>query len=143
MHVNKDNARSDDQRQELERIKEGDFCPFCSKEYMENEHPHPVILENEHWFATKNRWPNENARVHLLIVHKDHIEHMKDIRPEARLSLLDIVEKLTEKLELPGATLIMRYGDGKFTGSTVSHLHAQLFSGHGEKDSKPVLTRVG
>lgn len=143
-HVNTNNARLEDQKNALDKIRDGNFCPFCSREYMETEHPHPIILENDHWFATKNRWQYEGAKVHLLLVYKgDHITHTKELSDKAWTSLREITNRLCDQFSIPGGTFIMRFGDSQYTGATVTHLHAQIVSGPGESGADPILVRVG
>jgi len=143
-HVNTDNARSEDQKSALGKIKEGNFCPFCSREYMETEHPHPIILENDYWFATKNRWQYEGAKVHLLLVYKGgHLTHPKEISDGAWMNLREITNQLCDQFSIPGGTFLMRFGDSQYTGATVTHLHAQIVSGSGDPDTDPILARVG
>lgn len=139
--VNIKNARSSDQIKALTEIEKKGVCPFCSREYMETKHPHPILLENEHWYATKNRWPYENTKEHLLLVCKEgHPTHPKELSSAAWKNLHSLVLEISEKLSIPNATLIMRYGNMGDTGATVTHLHAQVITGSGEK---PVIARVG
>jgi len=50
----------------------------------------------------------------------------------------------TGENKIPGGTFIMRFGDTRYTGASVSHLHANLISPDGEdKDRKPIIARVG
>lgn len=136
------NARSTDQIKALEAIEKGKFCPFCSAEYLKHEHKKPILHDGEFWIATENRWPLEHSKVHLLFIHKKHIDHVSEMSNEAWIELRHIVVKMTHDLNMPGATLIFRFGDSSRTGGTVTHLHAQLISGDPEK-GKPVLARVG
>lgn len=140
--VNIENARNPDQIEALKKIQEGSFCPFCSQEYMAKEHGKPILVDGKYWFATENRWPYKGARVHLLLVHKEHITNVSELSKEAWGELLLIVKELKGKVDVPGGTLLMRFGDTKYTGGTVAHLHAQLISGN-KDSSEPVLVRVG
>lgn len=138
--VNSANARFEDQREELKRIADSGKCPFCG-DYMRVNHPHPITHETDYWYVTKNRWPSDNALHHLLLVHREHISSVDEMSPEAFLDLKQLVTRLCKELGVTGVTLVMRSGDNTKTGGTVTHLHAQLYSG--AKDSgKPVLTRV-
>lgn len=140
--VNIENARSKEVAKELKRIQEKGFCPFCSKKYLKEEHRKPIIMETDNWIVTENRWPYENALVHLLLIHKKHIENISEMTEKAWLELKSIITKLPKKFSIPGATLLFRYGNTIQTGSTVAHLHAQLISGN-PKTGKAVITRVG
>lgn len=142
-HVYVGHARSHDQVQALEKIAKGKFCPFCDPNYIKKEHKKPILAQNKNWLATENRWPYDGASVHLVFIHKTHIEHVSEVSKEGWEDLKKIVSMMCGKLKVKGATLVMRFGEGRFTGATVTHLHAQLISGKGKKEGKPVVARVG
>lgn len=142
--VNKDNARRDDIKEALTKIIDSKECPFCSKDYLEKEHKKPILWEGDFWLATENRWPYEGAKEHLLFIHKAHISHMSELTPEAWQELQTVAVKIASDRKINGGTLIMRFGDSRYTGATVTHLHAQLICGDPDQsDRKPVLARVG
>ncbi len=141
-HVNVENARSEDQTQALRKIVESDKCPFCDPNYIKNEHKKPILLEGTHWFATENRWPNENAKHHYVFIHRQHRTSIAELSPAEWEELRTMTLEMRHKLNIPGGTFILRFGDSQFTGGTVTHLHAQLISGHGDKD-RAALVRVG
>lgn len=142
IHVNTSNAKSEDEIRALNQIASDKICPFCGKDYLEKEHKKPILEETKHWLATENRWPYKGSSAHLLLIHKKHVEHLLDISPEAWIELRELAIRMVEKLQIPGATLIMRFGDFRYTGGTVTHLHAQIVSGDPEK-GEPVIARVG
>lgn len=141
-HVNSNNARSKDQVDELKRIAEGGSCPFCSEEYMTTNHPHPIEISTTHWFATKNRWGYENASKHYVIILRRHVANLDEVTSDEWSELKEVVLQLEKKLDVKGATLFMRHGDTRYTGGSVTHLHAQLVSGSGDNE-KPVVARLG
>lgn len=138
--VDINNARSEEQIAALKKIREGNFCPFCRREYLEKEHKKPILLETDEWLATENRWPYEGTKTHLLLIHKKHITHVNELSSKAWTDLHEIIKKLTEKIL--GGTLLMRFGSTANTGATVEHLHAHLVSGDPDY-KKPILARVG
>jgi len=143
-NVHIDNARTTDQAEVLKLIQKGKFCPFCDPNYLKNEHKKPILKNGKFWIATENRWPYEGAKVHLIFIHKKHIASIEQLKPEAWQELRQIVVSLKKKNNIPGGTLMMRFGDMRCTGGTVEHLHAQLVSGDASNpDRKPVVVRVG
>lgn len=141
-HVNIDNARSDDQATELERISKENFCPFCSDDYLEKEHGKPILKRGTHWLATENRWPYKGTRFHLLFIHRKHLVSINELGQDDWNELRTIINELVDEMKIPGATLLLRFGDNKYTGGTVTHLHAQLVSGDPDSGT-PVVTRIG
>lgn len=142
--VNTDHARSQDQINALEKIRSNKECPFCDKDYLKKEHKKPILWEGEFWLVTENRWPYEGAKEHLLLIHKNHIAHANEISDQAWRELHQATIRIAEGRAIHGGTLIMRFGDNRYNGATVTHLHAQLVCGDPDKpDRKPVLTRVG
>lgn len=141
-HVNSGNARSKDQADELKRIAESKFCPFCSEEYMTTNHPHPIEISTPLWYATKNRWQYDNSGFHYVIIMRRHVANIDEVSPEEWSALKTVVSDLEKKHHLKGATLFMRHGDTRYTGGSVTHLHAQLVSGSGDAE-KAVVARLG
>lgn len=141
-HVNLSNARAEDQLEALKKIAAGDFCPFCQADYIEKEHKKPIIKTGDHWIATENRWPYKNTKHHLLFIHRRHVTSIADLCDEDWNELRKMVMEISQKMNIPGATFVMRSGDSRYTGGTVTHLHAQLISGNPDS-GEPVLARVG
>jgi ATP adenylyltransferase len=92
-------------------------------------------------------YPYEPKKHHLLFIHKTHIESLGELTDEARRELDQIVEKVLKEKGITGGTLMIRFGETKYTGASVTHLHAHLFQSdpdHEDYDPKKgVLTRVG
>ncbi|MEX1014041.1 MAG: HIT domain-containing protein [Candidatus Paceibacterota bacterium] len=127
----------------IKKIKEDGVCPFCSDQ-LKKYHKNPIIFENDYWLATKNMYPYEGAKVHILIIHKEHISLIKNINNEGWSNLQNIILKIQEKFSLKGGSFFIRFGDTKMTGASVSHLHAQLVSPEEEEENKkPIIVRLG
>lgn len=141
-YVNTGNARNKEQIEAHEKIEKGDFCPFCEKDYIKNEHKKPILINSDHWMATENRWPYKGSSAHILFIHKKHIESIDEISDEAWSELRKITSETTKNLEIPGGTLVLRTGNTNYNGGTVRHIHAQFISGD-PNNKEPVLTRVG
>jgi len=127
----------------INQIKGDNVCPFCP-ENLEKYHKNPILKDGNYWILTESMYPYEGAKYHLLIIHKKHIESFGEISQEAWEEIRYLTESFLREKNIPGGTLIMRFGDTTHTGATVSHLHAQLVSPDGKnKDRKPIITRVG
>lgn len=142
-HVNMAHARMPHQRDTMAQIVRDGVCPFC-REHLETYHTKPILHETEHWVLTENFAPYEGARVHLLLVAKQHCTLPAELAPAAWLDLQTVLEYVRTTYDMPGATFVMRWGDTDYTGASVSHLHAQLVHGYDRKQGgKPILTALG
>ena len=126
----------------IQHISEQGICPFCPN-HLHAHHKEPILDEGEHWLATPNMYPYEGAAHHLLLIHREHIENVSEMTDEAWLEVRAMMVALAKRLNIKGASLLMRYGETRFTGASVSHLHAQLVAGDGNPDTPAVVTRVG
>ena len=126
----------------LKRIQSEDSCPFCAENLSKN-HKRPILVDGADWVLTENMYPYDNAEVHLLAIHKSHIEHMSELSPASWDELRRIVVEHLAETGTPGATFMMRFGDTQFNGASVNHLHAQIAAGSGKENAKPVLARIG
>jgi len=137
------NARKEEQIKVMEQIISDGVCPFCH-DFVSKEkpayHPNPILLENNSWIATRNAWPYENTKEHLILVIKRHILLPEEMKKEEILDLWDIVNKVKQELKITHSTLLMRSDSTGKTGATVQHLHAQLVVA---SDDGIVITRVG
>ena len=128
----------------LEKITQDNVCPFCSSNFFKY-HTKPIIRKGKNWFVTENFEPYKGSKTHLLLIHKDHIEHVNDLKKDAWCELLGHLTWASKKFKLKGETLIMRYGNTNYTGASVNHLHAQIISGveRTTKNTKPIKTVIG
>ncbi len=89
-------------------------------------------------------YPYEGAKYHALLIHKEHITTFSEISKDAWNDLNDLIQYFVTKNTIPGGTFIMRFGDTRYTGASVSHLHANLISPDGEnKERNPIIARIG
>jgi ATP adenylyltransferase len=127
----------------IDKIKQDGVCPFCPENFLAY-HKNPIIQEGIYWLMTNNMYPYENVKYHILILHKAHIETVTEISPVAWNELKSMVDGFTKDTGLLGGSLLMRFGDTRYTGATVRHLHANLISPDVENPNrKPIITRVG
>ncbi|HBI34378.1 MAG TPA: hypothetical protein DEA43_01490 [Candidatus Moranbacteria bacterium] len=137
------NARKEEQIEIMKKIISDGVCPFCH-DFVEKSnppyHPHPILVENDSWIATRNAWPYDHTKEHLILVVKRHILTPEEMTKNEILDLWDVIKQVKQKLEITHSTLLMRSDSTGMTGATVQHLHAQLVVSAGQE---PVITRVG
>src|SRR5579864_1492827 len=117
--VNADNTsfRSDPiYRGVIEAIKKDGVCPFCAENFSKY-HKNPILKEGAYWLLTNNMYPYEGAKRHVLILHKAHIETLADISPEAWTEFKTLLDGFIKDIGLPGGSLILRFGDTRYTGA--------------------------
>ena len=144
-YVNQDNSKRGVYSKVIDDIAKEKICPFCP-EHIHRIHPNP-IAEKTYWLVTDNAYPYKPVKQHLLLVHKAHIETVSDLSKEAWAELQDIIIELSKDKDMAGGALMMRFGDTKYTGASVAHLHAQVVQGDPDSPeydkSKGVLCRIG
>lgn len=127
-YIDPSNARIDDQKKVMENINEDGVCPFCT-ENLTKYHKRPILHEGKYWLFTESQWPYENTKHHLLAIAKEHVDHIKDLPPEAGQELFEVFSRLARERKMAGGGVAMRFGSpnehGSY-GSTVIHLHAHL-----------------
>ncbi len=145
--LNMANARKPEQAEKMRAIAVAGICPFCP-EHLADNHKEPIARENEHWFLTRNDWPYEGTKHHWLLIAKRHVRDVDELTPAETDSLFEMVRWLKKEYDIAGGSFLMRTGDTRFTGATVTHLHAHFISGSAwQSDKKPgkddyVLTAV-
>jgi len=132
-----DNAREAGQRETMEKINAGGYCPFCMENLQKN-HDRPIIFDGVHWIATENQWPYPAAKFHFLVISKVHATRLAELPKGAGDELLSISSFLEEKYGIESGALCMRFGKPYFNGGTVDHLHAQLIAPDPENE-KPLF----
>lgn len=142
--VNPENSQAREHyKNVLEKIKTDSVCPFC-KEQLAKYHTNPILKENATWLITKNMYPYKNTKEHFLLIHKEHISSVTEMTEAEQKDLHELINWATHEFKLLGATFFMRYGDTRYTGATVGHLHGQLVASDPFRDGyEPVLTRIG
>lgn len=143
--VNKQNARPGVYEEAINRIAKESVCPFCS-EHLAEFHKRPME-RREYWIATENMYPYTPSKQHVMFIHIEHINHISEISPEAWAELGVLVKEQTAKRGITGGTFYLRFGDTRFTGASVTHLHANIVQSNPEDPTydpkKGLMTRVG
>jgi ATP adenylyltransferase len=141
--MNMQNARKPHQKKQMEEILEHGICPFCRK-YFEKYHREPILREKKHWLITKNDYPYDGAKIHFLFVLKKHKTKLSEIGSNAIKELENHFTWIEKKFKIPGGTVILRFGDIKYTGATISHLHGHIVVGEKQrKKTEPIKVKIG
>lgn len=124
-------------------IQKAGVCPFCP-EQLKNYHKNPILEESAEWVLTENMYPYKGAKHHLLLIHKKHISTIDEMSATAWSELQELIKKATTRFNITGGTFFARFGDTRFTGASVTHLHAHIVVSNPEDPQySPLLTRIG
>jgi diadenosine tetraphosphate (Ap4A) HIT family hydrolase len=139
-----ENARTPEQKELMERIQKDGVCPFCA-EHFKKYHPKPVLRESNFWFVTENISPYTGTKHHFILVYKpEHATSLEELSPEAFSDLLSLMQVTVREFKIPGGSFFMRFGDTKYTGSSVAHLHAHVLMGDADSpDHEAVRVKLG
>lgn len=141
-HVNLEHARTADQKAVMQQIVQDGVCPFC-QEHLLKYHPKPILKQGVYWLVTENAFPYGGARVHLLFIHLMHVT-LPPTNGDQFKELFEMIDWARGKYGILGGTLVMRFGENKYNGASVDHLHAHLVVGDADKpDHKGVRVKVG
>lgn len=101
-----------------------DECVFCTKFAANDDRKHYILARFKHNAVLLNLYPYNAG--HLLIVPYQHVKHMHDLSPEARIELIELlthsVEILKEELKADGINVGVNFGKAAGAGIP-SHLH--------------------
>lgn len=142
--VNIDSAKSDEYREVLRKILADGKCPFCEENF--NYHGEPILWMCGDWFITWNKYSYKEADKAFLILNtKKHAEKYSDFGPEDHLAIETLANWAIQEFQIQGGAVAMRFGEPKFTGATVRHLHAHLIVPKIGPDGKaiPVYFPIG
>lgn len=137
--VNEQNAKRGQYAAVIKDIAGQAVCPFCPDQ-LANFHKLPV-RKHGHWLVTNNMYPYKPVKQHILLIHEAHVEHASELSEQAWLELHQIIRQETVSRAMVGGALTMRFGDTRFTGASVAHLHAHLIQS--DPDSPDYLPDQG
>ena len=143
-YLNHDNARTEEQKALMAKIEQDGVCPFCA-DYFRKYHPKPILKETDHWFFTENMSPYAGTRHHFIFVYKpEHVNELAGITPEAFADLFGLINSAVSEYEIPGGAFFVRFGETRYTGGSVAHLHAHLIMGDVDASGhEPVRVKLG
>ncbi|HUC87517.1 MAG TPA: HIT domain-containing protein [Candidatus Saccharimonadales bacterium] len=96
-------------------------CLFCKLSHD----PDTVIWENDSFAAIKDIHPK--ARLHLLVMPKEHIDNLDAISPEAAGRLVAAIQEVAKDQQVSGRYKV-RFSVGRQAGQEIDHLHAHLLA---------------
>lgn len=142
--VNLNNARTSEQVKVMERIKQDGVCPFCY-EHFTKYHPKPILKETDWWLVTENMSPYEGSRVHYIFVYKPkHITVPGELPAPGLQDLFSLLDWAARENNIEGGAFLMRFGDTRYNGASVDHLHAHLVVGDKDGPEKEkIRTKLG
>lgn len=137
------NARNNEQFSVMNNIAEAGVCPFCP-ENLKKYHKMEILKEGRYWTLTYNQWPYENTKLHFLAIYKSHAEHFCQLKPESGKDLFELFSWACKKFKVDFGGLAMRFGEPKYTGGTVAHIHVQFIQpDHDKVGFQPVRFKIG
>ncbi len=124
--VNLKNARKGEYRKVIKTISKTGKCPFCKENFK--YHKKPIFKTSQAWFLTDNSWPYKNSRRHLVIISETHKEKFSQLTKKDWAAVSRLTNWAIKKFKIKGGALALRFGEPRFTGASVNHLHFHLIS---------------
>lgn len=138
--IDKTYAKSKSYKKELEDIEKKGECPFCEKNFKYYKTKIIALKQYNGWFIAKSNWPYKNSLHHFMIVSKKHKEQFFELNKEDLETVKYLTNWAIKKFKIKGGALTIRFGDTKFTGATVCHLHFHLI--YPQKNKKTGRAKV-
>lgn len=138
-------AHTRNKKNVYKKIVKDKVCPFCidfsKKQDVFKYHSKPVLFHGTHWVVSENFDPYQGTKYHFMFIHRKHIISFSQIKPPALQELVFLTKKLEKKFSLPAGVLLFRFGDTRYTGGSVTHLHGHFILGDKKtKNSSEPLT---
>jgi len=137
-------AKTADYKDTLETIIKTEKCPFCPDNFR--YHKNPILKEHKDWVVTENSWPYKDTKHHFIFISEAHHETFSDLSDEDFLAIKHLMNWVIKKFDVRGGGFAFRFGEQKYTGATVHHLHAHLIVpglDSGEDKAKTVSFPIG
>ena len=127
----------------MTQIEKDGVCPFCMEHFLKY-HPKPILDENACWVVTENMSPYEGSVHHFLFVSKRHYTKPEEMNDEEKKALFDLIGLMVKKNNILGGSVVIRFGDTRFTGASVDHFHAHLVVGDtNDEEREGLRTKIG
>ena len=117
-----ENVIAPEYKAHMERTIGQGICPFCEPDPKINV----CIREGQHWMAWHNPFGYAHHRYHIILATKVHCTEIDELTPRMWVELGEFVTNITDELDVRGGAVVMRFGDPKFTASTLRHLHMHI-----------------
>jgi ATP adenylyltransferase len=105
------------------------ICPFCKVDRDYNQ----VIVDTEYWLAWPSKPPEDNTRLHFLIVPKRHIISVTELMLAEWSELYYIIGNLKLDHGITSCGFLIRDGDATLSAGTIQHLHIHLMVPDGKR----------
>jgi diadenosine tetraphosphate (Ap4A) HIT family hydrolase len=122
------NVRGPDQLAEMQRLEDAGICLFCP-DGLRGHSRNAVVHRTAHWSVTPNAFPYPGTRLHLLLVPHQHAGDLLDLDPDARADFWTTLAWVRDSYGLSYYGLGVRNGDCRYTGATITHVHAHVLVG--------------
>ena len=101
------------------------MCIFCK--IINGEIPNKTVLEDDNFLAFEDI--NPQAKIHVLIIPKVHIQSFNEITPNIMAEMTSFIQEvaLTLGVKSDGYRLITNIGNNG--GQEVGHIHFHLLAG--------------
>jgi histidine triad (HIT) family protein len=96
-------------------------CLFCKIARDDST----LVWQNDDYAAFKDIHPQ--ARLHLLVVPKEHVENLDALTPEQAGGLIAAVQAVAKQQGVAGAYKL-RFSVGRAGGQEVDHVHAHILA---------------
>lgn len=113
----------------METVKLKDDCIFCK--IIKGEIPSNKVFENDKVFAFRDLYPQ--AKEHILIIPKFHVDSLAHLTSENRDTVRDLFEAANEisiQLGFKDKGYRSVINTGEEGGQTVFHLHLHIMAGN-------------
>lgn len=117
-------AKSKEYKNVLTSIIKTDKCPFCPNNFK--YHKNPILKKHQGWIVTANSWPYKDTKHHFLFIPNKHLTQFFDLTAKDLKAVKNLIDWIVTKYKIKGGGVTLRFGEQKYTGATVSHLHFHL-----------------
>lgn len=104
------------------------FCLFCNLELVKEQ---PVAAHGG-WLAKKSDFPYPNTKQHFILFPTRHVMHECELTEADATDQHRLMRQLCEEFGINGGATFGRFGDPRYNGSSVPHMHAHLLTPSGE-----------
>lgn len=122
--VNIQAARDDQYRGVLEEIAKKEVCPFCPHTFR--WHTKPILKRRNGWLITENFNPYKGSSHHFIVIGERHRERLDELTGRDWSAIAYLANWAVKEFGIRGGAVTLRFGEPRYTGASVSHLHAHL-----------------
>lgn len=101
------------------------MCIFCK--IVDGDIPNKTVLENDKFLCFEDI--NPGAKIHVLIIPKEHYDSFDVIPPEMMADMTSFIHEVAAKLDVKESGYRIITNIGQHGGQEVPHLHFHLLAG--------------